>query len=219
MKGRYFSGHVMVSWRNIDILGPNTCQGHWITDLIASSDIRSPFTCAFTPFPSLMLLKKETKKRKAHPKLLEQPCDVVRGGGSVLTITRLSFPSLKPRAPSTAPGFDSRGSDTEDLDMRLSTWQCWMRKCSVISVWGKKALKVDGYLNVGVWSTASHLFTKINRKKMCNVSGIPSRSHLINKCREKSSLPLHIATNGGFFLKQLLQKASGVCRYFRQSKM
>lgn len=43
---------------------------------------------------------------------------------------------------------------------------CWMRSCSAISGWRKKALKVGGYLKIGVWSTASHLFTKIISKKL-----------------------------------------------------
>lgn len=41
---------------------------------------------------------------------------------------------------------------------------------------------------------------------MCNVSGISSRSHLVNTCREKSFLPLHIATYGDFFLSSYYKK-------------
>lgn len=70
----------------------------------------------------------------------------------------------------------------------------------------KESTKGGWLLKDWVWSTTSHLFTKINRKKsMCNVSGIPSRSHLINKCGEKSSLPLHI-TYGGFFKSSYYKK-------------
>lgn len=55
----------MLSCRNTNILIPSTCQGYWITDPTASSDVHPPFTCAFTPFPSLMLLKKEQRLSKA----------------------------------------------------------------------------------------------------------------------------------------------------------
>lgn len=41
---------------------------------------------------------------------------------------------------------------------------------------------------------------------MCSVSGIPSRSHLISKCREKFSLPLHIATYGVFLKSSYYKK-------------
>lgn len=48
----------MLSYGNIDILIPNAYQRYWIADPIASSDVHPPFTRAFTPFPSLTLLKK-----------------------------------------------------------------------------------------------------------------------------------------------------------------
>lgn len=64
MKEGYFSGRFMLSYRNINILIPNACQRYWIADPIASSDVHPRFTHAFTPFPSLTLLKKGRRLSK-----------------------------------------------------------------------------------------------------------------------------------------------------------
>lgn len=120
--------------------------------------------------------------------------------GSAWSSRRLSFPSLSPGAPSMPPGFDSWGSDTVILDMRLSTWQCWTRSCSAISGWGKKARRVDGYLKGGGvkhYITCLHKYKQ--KKSMCSVSGISSRSHLINKCRENLFCPYILPLTVGCF--------------------
>lgn len=213
MKKRYFLGHLMLSCRNINILIPSTCQGYWITDRIASSDVHPPFTCAFTPFPSLMLLKKEQRLSKA-------PGTAPWHGQSVSS-TRFFFPSLSPRDPSMPSGFDSWGCDTVDLDMRFFFSYMAMFDQELLCNFrmGKESKESGRLLKSGGLKHCITSLHKYKQKKVCVMFQEYLLGLIWSMSVEKNLfcpciLPLTMA-----FFKQLLQKASGVCRYFRQSKI
>lgn len=195
----------MLSRRNTTILGLNTCQGHWITDLIAISDIHSPLTCAFTPFLSLMLLKKETLKENTiqscwHSPVMwaEQVGQCWQAQGSPLPVWTLGslhcprfWQSREWQQRTWTRGFPHAVLN-EELLCNFSTEKESTKGGWLLKDWGLK-----------------HRITSLHKnnlkKSMCTVSGIPSRSHLINKCREQS-LSLHIATSCGFFKSSYYKK-------------